>query len=662
MTEQRDLMVVNPDKKTLAQHLSTPTHCHGRLYTIAMLDNDSTCSLVLASTADKLSLEGLQERIVLNGIQGQSELISKRVNMQVSRVNKVSPRYDVSSALVVDSLNVPQKSINLTDLKSKWSHLKDVDIVEANGYEVSMLIGSDCLDIILPIETRIGPKGTPVGVCTKLGWTITGPMPEHVRDSETILSIHVPPPDEELHNKVKFWWRTEEFGCKYDIDTQRSIEDEQAMRFLEETTKIVGGRYEVGLLWKDKHSTMQENRHVAEQRLKLLDKRLQRDPDLAEAYKKTIESDMSNGYIRQLSEEEAAARVSKQWYLPHHPVLNPNKPGKVRRVCDAASKLNGSSLNDHLIAGPDLLNSLIGVFMRFREEKIALSADIEAMFNQVAVPEDDHAKCSPTCSNYALLRNAKDNSQLYPETAAAIERTFYMRGEFRLTKWIYNDRDVSIPEPERAASVKAINEYTAMPTERALGVGWDTQRDRFVFKVKRGNPAITRRQVLSLIASLFDPLGFLAPFLVRAKIILQRIWQFGIGWDDCLPQGITTNWKDWERELSMLADFSVSRFYRQIDDKPITIQLHVFGDASELAFCSVVYLRFTYGDGSASVSFVIAKTRVAPKKQLSIPKLELQAAVLCTRLASVRADGSLVQIIYEKKNKHGRRIKGPNQY
>ncbi len=351
----------------------------------------------------------------------------------------------------------------------------------------------------------------------------------------------------------------------------------------------------MGLLWKDKHSALQDNRHVVEHRLKLLGKRLQRDPSLAEAYKKTIESDVSNGYVKQLSDEEAAAHVSKEWYLPHHPVLNPNKPGKVRRVCDAASKLNGSSLNDHLIAGPDLLNSLTGVFMRFREEKIALSADIEAMFNQVAVPKDDQsvlrflwrdspdtqidvyqyrrhifgAKCSPTCSNYALLRNAKDNSQLYPEAAVAVERNFYMDdffksvesvaraakiftklvdlckgGKFCLTKWISDNRDVinEIPAPERAASVKVIDEYAEMPTERALGVGWDTQQDHFVFKVKKRNLAITRRQVLSLIASLFDPLGFLAPFLVRAKIILQRIWQLGVAWDDCLPQEITTHW------------------------------------------------------------------------------------------------------------------------
>ena len=152
-----------------------------------------------------------------------------------------------------------------------------------------------------------------------------------------------------------------------------------------------------------------------------------------------------------------------------------------------------------------------------------------------------------------------------------------------MTKWIYNDRDVisEVPEPERAVSVKAIDEYAAMPVERSLGVGWDTQRDHFV---KKGNPATTRRQFLSFIASLFDSLGFLAPFLIRAKIILQQIWQLGIGWDDRWSQETFTDWQNWERELSTLAGISVARFYSQIDDKPITIQLHVFRDASELAF------------------------------------------------------------------------------
>ena len=81
----------------------------------------------------------------------------------------------------------------------------------------------------------------------------------------------------------------------------------------------------------------------------------------------------------------------KEWYLPHHPVLNPNKPGKVRRVCIAASKYTDICLNDKLLAGPDLLNGLIGTIFRFREGPIALTADIESMFLQVQVPEQDRS-------------------------------------------------------------------------------------------------------------------------------------------------------------------------------------------------------------------------------------------------------------------------------
>jgi hypothetical protein len=160
------------------------------------------------------------------------------------------------------------------------------------------------------------------------------------------------------------------------------------MQILEEATRKVDGRYEVPLLWKKDGETLQNNRVVAERRLTLLERRLQRDPNLAKAYEETIHSDLQKGYIKMIGPSEEGNQ-EKQWYLPHHPVLNPNKPGKVRRVCDAACRYQGSSLNDHLITGPDLPNSLTGIFMRFREEKIGLSADIESMFNQVAVPKDD---------------------------------------------------------------------------------------------------------------------------------------------------------------------------------------------------------------------------------------------------------------------------------
>ena len=123
-----------------------------------------------------------------------------------------------------------------------------------------------------------------------------------------------------------------------------------------------------------------------------------------------------------------------------------------------------------------------------------------------------------------------------------------------------------------------------MPTERALGVTWDVQNDTFTFKIKPKALADTRRKVVSLTASIFDPIGFLAPYVVRAKIFLQSLWKLRQGWDERIPEEFIQEWCDWRKELERLAEFSVPRLYRCVTFYPMSIQLHVFGDASEIAF------------------------------------------------------------------------------
>ncbi|XP_074621676.1 uncharacterized protein LOC141880115 [Acropora palmata] len=208
-------------------------------------------------------------------------------------------------------------------------------------------------------------------------------------------------------------------------------------------------------------------------------------------------------------------------------------------------------------------------------------------------------------------------------------------GGFRLTKWISNDKDLltAIPAELRAQSVRTIGEEGILPTERALGVIWDVHKDAFLFKIKPKELADTRRKVISLTASIFDPIGFLARFIVRAKIFFQSLWKLRQGWDEKVPEEIQQEWSVWQKELQSLAEFSVPRFYRLVMVSPTSIQLHLFGDASEKAFCAVAYFRFEYPSGERQCAFVAAKTRVAPVKPLSIPRLELQAAVLSVRLA-----------------------------
>ena len=258
----------------------------GYFNTYAMLDTGSTCSLLATDVAKNLGLEGPVESVLLNGIQKSSRLLTKRVDVQVSQLNDFSTRFDVHRVLVVDRLNVPERRVNFRELQEKWPHLPGLELNEVSPTPVTLHLASDVPELIVTLETRCGRKGSPVGVRTKLGWTVTGRLPGYIEHGESVYKALIATPDEVLHKTVNTWWWTENFGCRYDCDVQRSVEDEKVLKFLSERTPEVEGHYEVPLLWKDQNIQLPDNRAVAIHRLGLLEKRLQRDPELGEAYKK----------------------------------------------------------------------------------------------------------------------------------------------------------------------------------------------------------------------------------------------------------------------------------------------------------------------------------------------------------------------------------------
>ena len=224
--------------------------------------------------------------VLLNRIQKSSKLLTKRVDVQVSQLNDFGTRFDVHRVLVVDRPNVPERRVTFRELQEKWPHLPDLELNEVSLTPVTLHLASDVPELIVPLETRCGPKGSPVGVRTKLGWTVTGRLPGYIEHGESVYKVHITTPYEVLHKTVKTWWWTENFGCRYDCDVQRSVEDEKVLKFLSEWTPEVKGYYEVPLLWKDQNIQLPDNRVVAIHRLSLPEKRLQRDPELGEAYKK----------------------------------------------------------------------------------------------------------------------------------------------------------------------------------------------------------------------------------------------------------------------------------------------------------------------------------------------------------------------------------------
>ena len=283
-----------------------------------------------------------------------------------------------------------------------------------------------------------------------------------------------------------------------------SQNDKKALGIMEQSAKLVNGHYEIVLPWKNNPPQLSNNRLQAEQRLRSLKRRLQHDPSLLEKYRKFMADLLCKDYTRKVSSRDPGS-LKTHWYLPHHPVFHPQKPDKVRVVFDCSAKHHDTSLNDQLLQGPDLMNTLVGVLTRFREEPIALIADIEAMFYQVQVPSADcdtlrflwwpegnlseepeeyemrvhlfGGASSPSCANFALKKTAKDNEgDFSPEVIKTVERNFYVddclksvreeeaiilakklrellaREGFNLTKWLSNSKKFikSLPESERA--------------------------------------------------------------------------------------------------------------------------------------------------------------------------------------------------------------------
>jgi hypothetical protein len=142
----------------------------------------------------------------------------------------------------------------------------------------------------------------------------------------------------------------------------------------------------------------------------------------------------------------------------------------------------------------------------------------------------------------------------------------------------------------------------------------------------------TKRNVLSAIAALYDPLQFLAPFVIRVKIIMQEIWTAGLDWDNVLPCNLSTKWENWVSELQSLSCVAIPRCLRL--PNPKTVDLNLFSDASKDAYASIAYLVCQYTNNPSTSRLIASKSRVSPLKVVTIPCLKLMGAVLSSRLAA----------------------------
>lgn len=654
----------------------------GEINTYALLDDGSTVTLVDEDVASAIGAQGPRDPLRIEAIANTKvqEIQSKRISLTLRGAND-----QVVQARTIKGLKLSPQTVSYADIKG-CDHLIDLEkhIVHPNA-KPRILIGQDNWQLLVASAMRTGSMSQPVASLTPLGWVLHGSrtrgLGQQVHYTNTVQT------DDNMDEELRRYFATE--SLMITPKRPKSDPEEQALKILQAgTQQRADGYYETVLLWKDEKIEMPNNYQNALTRLRSTEKKIYKSELVKEKYVQQMENLTEKGYAEKAPLQKTANRT---WYLPHFAVINPMKPEKLRVVHDAAAKTRGTSLNDQLLTGPDLLQSLPGVLMRFRQHRIAVSADIAEMFMQVKIVEKDRdalrylwrsdhrdstqpveyrmtslifgATSSPATAIFVKNLNASKHEQKYPEAATAIVSNHYMddylqsfqsiegaiktakevkmihaEAHFNLRQWTSNSTQVlEALEPGQSQTARQLDDGSK--AERILGLMWNPTADELAFNLdmarlpqhllKKGNP--TKREMLKIVMSLFDPLGFASPVTTRAKQILQEVWRRGTGWDEPIPADLTPQWIDWMNHLEALKKVGIPRCYDSLSGAT-RLELHTFTDASESAYAAVLYWRVIRPDGSIATSLISAKARVAPLKVLSIPRLELQAAVMGSRM------------------------------
>lgn len=664
------------------------------LQTYAFMDPGSSATFCTETLMNKLKLSGRKTDILLRTMNEEKPVSTYVVSgLEVSSLSGDEfidlPDAFTQKTIPVGKENIPQQK----DLE-RWPHLKEIKLPQIEA-DIGLLIGANVPKAMEPWEVVSSVGNGPYAVRTKLGWTVNGPLRESCSHTGKRT------PTKTMANRISvaslenLWLQQFQMdfpeGGKHD-EVEMSREDHQFMDIVMDSAKRVDGHYNICLPLKNKMVNMPNNRIMAEQRTQSLRRKFIRNDCFHKEYTDFMDGILQKGYAVQLSDEEMTHKEGKVWYIPHHAVYHPVKQ-KLRVVFDCAASYQGTSLNEQLLQGPDLTSSLIGVVIRFRQEPVAIMADVEAMFHQVKVPDDDSnllrflwwpggdynqaltehkmtvhlfgATSSPSCASFALRKCAEDQSgQFKAEVVQTVLQNFYvddclksvatdeaaismcqdlMRicayGGFRLTKWVSNRRKVldSIPKSELAGEMKTLDlDHDELPLERALGLNWCVESDTFKFKITIRDRPFTRRGLLSVVGSVYDPLGILSPVVLPAKTILQDLCRLKLGWDDDLPEHIKKRWSDWLASLPALENFSFPRCLKPegFGDYGFA-QLHHFADASEYAYGSVSYLLMRSASNKLHCAFMMGKSRVAPLRPPTIPRMELTAATVAVKMDGV---------------------------
>lgn len=657
--------------------LSTAKVCitdqKGRIHLVRMLlDSGSMNNFITDSCAKKLGLVVQNNPTSVQGIGSTTKSVSGQTCFNFSSRFDSNISFSIH-ALVVD--HVTNKLPTCKIDKRALRHLQGVQISDDTFYEpqsISGILGASLWPLLIESGQIIGETNCPVGVKTKLGYVVMGSAPTDSSVAKHTFCAFI---ESSLDSMVSKLWELEQIP---ECDASPYNEEETLCEdyFKNTVTRDKTGRFTVALPFKESPSVLGDSYTQAESRLLSLEKKLGKSPEFRSGYNKALQDFVDSGHMS-LSYDTSGV------FIPHHAVVKVSSSTPIRPVFDGSCLTTSKkSLNDILFAGPNIYSDLFVVLLNFRLFSIAVSADIRKMFRQIFIRSKDRQfqkilwRFNPTdpISVYTLntvtfglkpspwlaLRTVKqlvlEESKNYPLASSVVSRdnymddvatslfdenqakrlqseliNFFQSGGFELVKWASNSLSLLEIIPESDRLCKNL-EWDSNSLSKILGMQWNAKEDSFCFSIDLSTDSVcSKRSILSFAAKIWDILGFLCPVIIKIKILLQKLWSAKIGWDDIPPQSIVKNWNNFRLELQTLSHLNLPR-HIGVPNDTLPVSLVGFSDASEKAYACVIYCRVVQPNNDVTVQFVCAKSKVAPLKTISIPRLELCGALLLSKL------------------------------
>ncbi|XP_044735414.1 uncharacterized protein LOC123297721 [Chrysoperla carnea] len=553
----------------------------------ALLDTCATANFVTENFASKLKLPMKICSIPIGAVNGMQTYSKHMVqiscksldnNYQKSlsflTVNQISD-FSPSETFPRNMIQI-KKNIKLADPQFHIPRM--VDVLIGSGTTLSLLsigqinLSHDGCDLILQK--------------TQLGWVIAG----GINNNNKIKSVSCKLTD--LSNQLTKFWVIEDVGTK----NSKTLDDSMSEQYYQrDTTRNSDGRYVVKLPFRVENVDFGNSKSKAYRQFLSLQRRLNSDAKLKTEYCKVMQEYIDLGHMVHVSDGH-----NQGYYMPHHTVVKASSTTtKVRVVFNASAKTDKATRTLHKLADDEAHN--------FPKASRILKRDFYV----------DNLLTGANSLNEIL--------QLRDELIQLVRK-----GGFELRQWASNHKHALDNFDQRTLDLDcAINDD---PVSKTLGVAWNSLTDSFIFTVNPIDPLtkITKRTILSNIARIFDPIGLLGPIVLAAKIIIQACWKSKVHWDEAVPPQLHLQWLKFSEQLPYIKEFSIER--NLIIPNPINIELHGFCDASQVGYGACLYVRSVDQEGQVVVKLACSKSRVAPLKGITIPKLELCGAQLLARL------------------------------